>query len=60
MPINRSPRWQALQAVTERIARQNPEINAFVMMNPARLQAARDSTARWQAGSRKACWMACR
>jgi aspartyl-tRNA(Asn)/glutamyl-tRNA(Gln) amidotransferase subunit A len=40
----------ALQAVTERIARQNPEINAFVVMNPQALDAARASTARWQAG----------
>jgi aspartyl-tRNA(Asn)/glutamyl-tRNA(Gln) amidotransferase subunit A len=41
----------ALQAVTERIARQNPEINAFVVMNPQALEAARASTARWQAGA---------
>lgn len=42
---------EALQAVTERIARQNPEINAFVVMNPQALEAARMSTARWQAGA---------
>ncbi len=42
---------EALQAVTERIARQNPEINAFAVMNPAALQAARESTARWAAGA---------
>jgi aspartyl-tRNA(Asn)/glutamyl-tRNA(Gln) amidotransferase subunit A len=40
-----------LQAVTERIARQNPDINAFAVMNPASLQAARESTARWAAGA---------
>jgi len=44
---------EALQAVTERIARQNPEINAFVTMNPQALDAARESTARWQAGTPK-------
>jgi aspartyl-tRNA(Asn)/glutamyl-tRNA(Gln) amidotransferase subunit A len=42
---------EALQAVTERIARQNPEINAFAVMNPQALDAARASTARWQAGA---------
>ncbi len=42
---------QALQAVTERIARQNPEINAFVVMNPEALEAARASTERWQRGA---------
>ena len=42
---------EALQAVTERIARQNPEINAFAVMNPQALEAARMSTARWQAGA---------
>jgi aspartyl-tRNA(Asn)/glutamyl-tRNA(Gln) amidotransferase subunit A len=40
-----------LQAVTERIARKNPEINAFAVMNPAALTAARESTARWSAGT---------
>jgi aspartyl-tRNA(Asn)/glutamyl-tRNA(Gln) amidotransferase subunit A len=44
---------EALQAVTERIARQNPEINAFVVMNPQALEAARASTERWQRGSPK-------
>jgi aspartyl-tRNA(Asn)/glutamyl-tRNA(Gln) amidotransferase subunit A len=39
---------RALQAVTERIARQNPEINAFVTMNPQSLEAARASTERWR------------
>jgi aspartyl-tRNA(Asn)/glutamyl-tRNA(Gln) amidotransferase subunit A len=42
---------QALQAVTERIARRNPEINAFAVMNPGALLAARESTARWAAGT---------
>ncbi len=41
---------EALQAVTERIARMNPEINAFAVMNPASLAAAGESEARWQAG----------
>jgi aspartyl-tRNA(Asn)/glutamyl-tRNA(Gln) amidotransferase subunit A len=42
---------EALQAVMERIARQNPEINAFAVMNPGAAQAARESTARWAAGT---------
>jgi aspartyl-tRNA(Asn)/glutamyl-tRNA(Gln) amidotransferase subunit A len=42
---------QALQAVTERIARRNPDINAFAVMNPGALAAARESTARWAAGT---------
>ncbi len=41
---------EALQAVTERIARRNPEINAFAVMNPQALQAARASAARWAHG----------
>lgn len=45
---------QALQGVTERIARRNPEINAFAAMNPAALDAARESTLRWQAGKARA------
>ncbi len=40
-----------LQAVTERIARHNPEVNAFAVMNPGALQAARESAARWEAGA---------
>jgi aspartyl-tRNA(Asn)/glutamyl-tRNA(Gln) amidotransferase subunit A len=39
---------QALKAVTERIARQNPEINAFVVMYPQALEAAHASTERWR------------
>ena len=45
---------QALQGVTERIARRNPEINAFATLNSAALDAARESTARWQAGQARA------
>jgi aspartyl-tRNA(Asn)/glutamyl-tRNA(Gln) amidotransferase subunit A len=41
---------EALQAVTERIARRNPEINAFAVMNPQALQAARESARRWSWG----------
>ncbi|WP_297492342.1 amidase [Acidocella sp.] len=41
---------EALQAVTERIARRNPDINAFAVMNSQALQAARDSARRWSWG----------
>jgi len=41
---------EALQAVTERIARRNPEINAFAVMNAQALQAARASAQRWARG----------
>jgi len=41
---------EALQAVSERIARQNPSINAFACLDPRALAAAGESTARWQAG----------
>ncbi|MCX7931743.1 MAG: amidase family protein [Rhodovarius sp.] len=41
---------EALQAVLERIARHNPSINAFAVMNPRALQAAGESEARWMAG----------
>ncbi len=44
---------EALQAVTERIARRNPEINAFAVMNPQALQAARESARRWAWGEAK-------
>ncbi|MBV8914506.1 MAG: amidase [Acetobacteraceae bacterium] len=40
----------ALQAVTERIARQNAGINAFAVLDPRAMQAAGESTLRWQAG----------
>lgn len=41
---------EALQSVTERIARHNPRINAFVLLDPAALRAAGDSERRWRAG----------
>jgi aspartyl-tRNA(Asn)/glutamyl-tRNA(Gln) amidotransferase subunit A len=41
---------EVLKAVTERIARHNPEINAFAVMNPRSLEAAGESEARWRAG----------
>ncbi len=39
-----------LQAVTERIARLNPGLNAFAVMNPGALQAAGESASRWRSG----------
>ncbi|MFL5255492.1 MAG: amidase family protein [Rhodopila sp.] len=39
-----------LQAVTERVARLNPKLNAFAVMNPGALQAAGESASRWRAG----------
>ena len=41
---------EALQAVMERVARFNPRINAFAVMNPQALEAAGESAARWRAG----------
>ncbi len=41
---------EALQAVTERIARFNPRFNAFAVLNPRALEAAGQSAARWRAG----------
>jgi len=41
---------EALQAVTERIARHNPAVNAFAVLNPRALQAAGESAQRWRAG----------
>ena len=41
---------EALQAVTERIARFNPRLNAFAVLNPRALAAAGESAARWRAG----------
>jgi len=41
---------EALQAVLERIARYNPWVNAFAVMNPRALQAAGESEQRWMAG----------
>ncbi len=39
-----------LQAVTERVVRLNPALNAFVAMNPKALEAAGASAMRWRAG----------
>jgi aspartyl-tRNA(Asn)/glutamyl-tRNA(Gln) amidotransferase subunit A len=41
---------EALQAVTERVARLNPSLNAFVVLNPRALDAAGESAMRWRAG----------
>ena len=41
---------EALQAVIERIARHNPGINAFAVMNPSALRDAGESAQRWRAG----------
>ncbi len=41
---------EVLQAVTERLARANPELNAFAVLNPRSLEAAGESEARWRAG----------
>jgi aspartyl-tRNA(Asn)/glutamyl-tRNA(Gln) amidotransferase subunit A len=41
---------EALKAVTERIARHNPKLNAFAVMAPQSLAAAGESAARWRAG----------
>src|SRR5580698_10137416 len=39
-----------LQGITERVARLNPGLNAFAVMNPGALQAAAESTSRWRSG----------
>lgn len=41
---------EVLRAVTERVARYNPWVNAFAAMNPRALQAAGESEQRWMAG----------
>ncbi len=41
---------EVLQAITERVARLNPHINAFAVMNPGAFQQAGESAARWRAG----------
>ncbi len=41
---------EALQAVIERVARHNPAVNVFAVMNPGALQAAGESAQRWRAG----------
>ena len=40
----------ALQATLERVARLNPRINAFAVLNPRALEAAHESAQRWRAG----------
>jgi aspartyl-tRNA(Asn)/glutamyl-tRNA(Gln) amidotransferase subunit A len=44
-----SPR-EALHAVSERIARHNPALNAFALMNPQAQAAAAESEQRWRVG----------
>ncbi|HBK06824.1 MAG TPA: amidase [Acetobacteraceae bacterium] len=39
-----------LQAITERVARLNPSLNAFAVMNPGALREAGESTSRWRSG----------
>jgi aspartyl-tRNA(Asn)/glutamyl-tRNA(Gln) amidotransferase subunit A len=41
---------EALQAITERVARHNPAFNAFAVLAPQALAAAGESEARWRAG----------
>ena len=41
---------EVLQAVTERVARLNPGLNAFAVMNPRALDAAGESEMRWRVG----------
>ena len=41
---------EVLQAVTERVARLNPRLNAFAVMNPRALEAAGESEMRWRVG----------
>jgi aspartyl-tRNA(Asn)/glutamyl-tRNA(Gln) amidotransferase subunit A len=41
---------EVLRAVTERVARYNPWVNAFAVMNPDALRAAGESERRWVAG----------
>ncbi len=41
---------EVLQAVTDRINRHNPRLNAFVVMNPHAEAAAAESASRWRAG----------
>ena len=41
---------EVLQAVTERVARLNPGLNAFAVMNPRALEAAGESEMRWRVG----------
>ena len=39
-----------LQAITERVARLNPGLNAFAVMNPGALRDAGESASRWRSG----------
>jgi aspartyl-tRNA(Asn)/glutamyl-tRNA(Gln) amidotransferase subunit A len=41
---------EVLQAVTARVARLNPQVNAFAVLSPQALVAAGESEARWRAG----------
>jgi aspartyl-tRNA(Asn)/glutamyl-tRNA(Gln) amidotransferase subunit A len=41
---------EVLQAVTERIARLNPTLNAFAVLNPRAIEAATESEMRWRIG----------
>jgi aspartyl-tRNA(Asn)/glutamyl-tRNA(Gln) amidotransferase subunit A len=41
---------EVLQAITQRIARLNPGLNAFAVLNPRALEAAGRSEARWRVG----------
>ncbi len=41
---------EVLQSVTERVARLNPGLNAFAVMNPKALDAAAESAGRWRVG----------
>jgi len=41
---------EVLQAVTERVARLNPTLNAFAVLNPRAIEAATDSEMRWRVG----------
>ena len=41
---------EVLQAVTERVARLNPGLNAFAVLNPRALEAAGESEMRWRVG----------
>src|SRR5690348_15268334 len=41
---------EVLQAVTERVARLNPKLNAFAVLNPRAIDAAKESEQRWRAG----------
>jgi len=41
---------EALQATLERVARLNPRVNAFAVLNPRALDAAGESEQRWRAG----------